>query len=434
MLHSLTIHDVGPLVRAEIALRPRLNVVTGDNGLGKSFLLELAWWVLTRTWASAPAWPRPEQQAHAHVHWRGSTTTHPVNPLVPSKSGSPARFDQPSQSWRERVGNDIHDAPTLFALADGSFAAWDPVRHVRWVEDHDTGGFEPESVGVTRFTPDELVHGLEHQGRAVSNGLIRDWVSWQRERPDESGRFAVLEAVLAALSEDPANPLRPGRPMRVFVDDAREFPTLEFAYGTTPLIHTSSAVRRIVGLAYLLVWAWHEHLGAAKLRGQAPASEIVLLLDEVENHLPPRWQRRILPALLAAIAALPGSPRVQLIATTHAPLTLAGLEPVFDPASDAIFHLAEAQTDRGVEAVLSELPWSPQGDAVNWLVSESFGLRQARSLDAERAIEAAEAFMRGEPWPAPLDTREAIHDALRRSLPDHDHFWPRWLVRIGVVA
>ena len=385
MLHSLTIHDVGPLVRAEMALRPRLNVVTGDNGLGKSFLLELAWWVLTRTWASSPAWPRPEQQAHAHVHWRSSTTTHPVNPLVPSKSGSPARFDQPSQSWRERVGNDIHDAPTLFALADGSFAAWDPLRHVRWVEDHDTGGFDPESVGVTRFTSDELVHGLEHQGRAVSNGLIRDWVSWQRERPDESGRFAVLEAVLAALSEDPATPLRPGRPMRVFVDDAREFPTLEFAYGTTPLIHTSSAVRRIVGLAYLLVWAWHEHLGAAKLRGQAPASQIVVLLDEVENHLHPRWQRCILPALLAAIEALPGSPRVQLIATTHAPLTLAGLEPVFDPASDAIFHLAEAKTDRGTEAVLSELPWSPQGDAVNWLVSESFGLQQARSLDAERA-------------------------------------------------
>ena len=206
-----------------------------------------------------------------------------------------------------------------------------------------------------------------------------------RETVCSTHRATALEAVLAALSEDPATPLRPGRPMRVFVDDAREFPTLEFAYGTTPLIHTSSAVRRIVGLAYLLVWAWHEHLGAAKLRGQAPASQIVVLLDEVENHLHPRWQRCILPALLAAIEALPGSPRVQLIATTHAPLTLAGLEPVFDPASDAIFHLAEAKTDRGTEAVLSELPWSPQGDAVNWLVSESFGLQQARSLDAERA-------------------------------------------------
>jgi recombinational DNA repair ATPase RecF len=49
MLQSLTIHDVGPLAHAEATLRPRMNVVTGDSGLGKSFLLELAWWVLTST-------------------------------------------------------------------------------------------------------------------------------------------------------------------------------------------------------------------------------------------------------------------------------------------------------------------------------------------------------------------------------------------------
>jgi len=53
---------------------------------------------------------------------------------------------------------------------------------------------------------------------------------------------------------------------------------------------------------------------------------------------------------------------------------------------------------------------------------------------AQRAIEAAEAIMRGEPSPAPLDTHEAIDAALRRLLPDHDHFWPRWLVRRGAVA
>lgn len=435
MLRSLALTDVGPLAHAELQLRPRLNVVTGDNGLGKSFVLELAWWALTRTWASSPAWPRPEQQEHASVDWRASTTTHPLHAMRASfVKWGPARFNRASQSWPEHRYDEVHDAPTIIALADGSFASWDPLRHVRWVEDVAAQSYRATPVGVTRFSADTLWQGLEHQGRTVSNGLIRDWVSWQRETPEESGRFAVLEAVLAALSEDPSQPLRPGRPMRVFLDDAREFPTLSFAYGTTPLIHASSAVRRIVGLAYLLVWTWHEHLSAAKLRGEAPAKEIVVLLDEVENHLHPRWQRRILPALLAAIEVLPGSPCAQLIATTHAPLTLAALEPVFDAERDVVFHIAEELSEQGAVATLNELPWSPQGDAVNWLVSEAFGLRQARSIEAERAIEAAEAFMRGEPWPAPLDTREAIHDALRRSLPDHDHFWPRWLVRSGAVA
>ena len=29
-----------------------MNFLTGDNGLGKTFLLDIAWWVLTQTWSS----------------------------------------------------------------------------------------------------------------------------------------------------------------------------------------------------------------------------------------------------------------------------------------------------------------------------------------------------------------------------------------------
>jgi recombinational DNA repair ATPase RecF len=34
----------------ELDLAPRLNLLTGDNGLGKSFLLDVAWWAMTRRW------------------------------------------------------------------------------------------------------------------------------------------------------------------------------------------------------------------------------------------------------------------------------------------------------------------------------------------------------------------------------------------------
>jgi hypothetical protein len=79
--------------------------------------------------------------------------------------------------------------------------------------------------------------------------------------------------------------------------------------------------------------------------------------------------------------------------------------------------------------VLEQGFWAKEGDAVNWLTSESFGLRQARSLPAEQAIEAAEAFMRGdrEGLPEHLDTKEGIDGRLRELLPDHDPFWASWL-------
>jgi hypothetical protein len=39
---------------------PRLNILTGDNGLGKSFLLDCLWWMLTGRESEEPIYPRPE--------------------------------------------------------------------------------------------------------------------------------------------------------------------------------------------------------------------------------------------------------------------------------------------------------------------------------------------------------------------------------------
>ncbi len=44
------------MVRGELG--ERLNVLTGDNGLGKSFVLDVAWWALTGTWVDRAVLPR----------------------------------------------------------------------------------------------------------------------------------------------------------------------------------------------------------------------------------------------------------------------------------------------------------------------------------------------------------------------------------------
>lgn len=50
MLKSLHLKNVGPAPEMQMELAPRLNLITGDNGLGKSFLIDVAWWALTRKW------------------------------------------------------------------------------------------------------------------------------------------------------------------------------------------------------------------------------------------------------------------------------------------------------------------------------------------------------------------------------------------------
>lgn len=62
MLKRLRLRNVGPAPELELELAPRLNLITGDNGLGKSFLLDVMWWALTQTWAREPA--RPAKGVH----------------------------------------------------------------------------------------------------------------------------------------------------------------------------------------------------------------------------------------------------------------------------------------------------------------------------------------------------------------------------------
>lgn len=50
MLTHLNLQNVGPAPKLELSFAPRLNLITGDNGLGKSFLLDIAWWAMTRRW------------------------------------------------------------------------------------------------------------------------------------------------------------------------------------------------------------------------------------------------------------------------------------------------------------------------------------------------------------------------------------------------
>ena len=50
MLKSIKLHGVGPVRDLSASFGERLNVITGDNGLGKSFLLDVCFWSLTGTW------------------------------------------------------------------------------------------------------------------------------------------------------------------------------------------------------------------------------------------------------------------------------------------------------------------------------------------------------------------------------------------------
>jgi hypothetical protein len=192
-------------------------------------------------------------------------------------------------------------------------------------------------------------------------------------------------------------------------------------------------MRRVLNLAYLLIWTWYEHTQACELLNRDPTKKLVLLVDEVEAHLHPQWQRSLLPIILELGKNLQSEIKTQVIATTHSPLVLASVEPYFKETQDRLF-LFEL---RDGDVTLGQVPWAKQGDTIGWLTSDIFGLKQARSREAEMAIEAAEALMRGEDmadYPPHLRTKKQIDKALRDLLPGHDPFWPRWIVETDFLT
>lgn len=78
----------------------------------------------------------------------------------------------------------------------------------------------------------------------------------------------------------------------------------------------------------------------------------ILLIDEIENHLHPTWQRRVIPALLKYF------PGLQIFATTHSPFVVAGLKA-------GQVHILQRDADSGVITASTNTE-----DIVGWTMDE----------------------------------------------------------------
>jgi predicted ATP-dependent endonuclease of OLD family len=304
-LHHLDLRYVGPTRHLLYEPSERLNVITGDNSLGKTFLLDCAWWALTGFWSDRSALPREDASKDGQ---KKPVVAFRLRPSARAKTFT-ATYKWEHHSWKHPTS--IRDAPKLvvYARYDGFFAVWDQAR-IESAEE--SNGDRPSQIVFSR---EELWDGKETQDahgreRWLCNGLL-----------------------------------------------------LRFPYGEVPIVNCSAGIQRIVTLGYLLVWAWFEHLQNSKLQRRDPGEKLVILMDEVEAHLHPRWQRLIAPALLDSVSQLGPKVFPQVHLATHSPMVLAGVEVVADNSRDSLHHLV--LEDNSVK--VNRMPWVRRGRADQWL-------------------------------------------------------------------
>lgn len=417
----------------KIDLARRLNLIGGDNGLGKSFLLDVAWWALTRTWAGEQI--RPPRQRYKIVRTEQGLKQVPVGRLLVPKisfdfdpsSGKRTTYeriyDRTTQQWKRGGGRPPSPGLILYARVDGGFCVWDPARNY-WKDAPSLGVQEPDRPDAFLFDSNSVWNGLKVGGTVHCEGLLRDWVNWQQT---EDSAFEQLTKILSYLSPKGTDlPLKPGDPMRVSID-VRKSPTLAMPYGDVPIQQASAAMRRIAAMAYLLVWAFREHKSAQEDFGKKPEARITFLIDEIEAHLHPRWQRAILPAMLDVAKELAPNANVQIIATTHSPFVPLSVETMVDEKQDALWDLD--LIEQKVE--LNKRGWEKRGDISGWATSDLFDLKSTRSMEGEAVISDLQAlYRRAATEDAAISKREvaAMEKRLQKVLPELDPIFARWRI------
>ena len=415
MLNHLKLKNVGPAPSMELKFGQRLNLITGDNGLGKSFLLDIAWWAMTRKWpaeinprltSGKKALPNSDKPPSIGFSFTGKSRQEDyVSSYLPRE-----------EAWTGRPGRPANPGLVFYAMADGSFAVWDAARNY-W---RTQGGVDVQDrIPAYVFSPAEVWDGLTGKdGKPLCLGLVMDWAGWQKEN---SAAFESLQAVLKAMSPSEKERLTAGELTRLSLDDARDIPTIRMPYGQdVAVLHASAGMRRILALAYLLVWTWEEHCKAARLLREEPTNQVVFLVDEVESHLHPQWQRKIIPALLAVAKTLIKKAEVQVITATHSPLVMASVEPLFDVEKDAWFDLDLERK----KVVLRQRDFEKHGSAANWLVSEAFDLPSGRAVQYEELVKKAEALLEQE-HPS-FDRIRDMNAKLVEALSPTDDFLFNW--------
>ncbi len=159
------------------------------------------------------------------------------------------------------------------------------------------------------------------------------------------------------------------------------------------------------GYKSMLAWLVHllvHLLAAVDWTGDIDEVRGMVLLDEVDLHLHPKWQQQIIPMLHECF------PNLQFIGCTHSPMTAGGAE-------DGDIILLEEQD--GDISIKQDLP-SIKGWRGDQILTGIFGLETSSSLEIKRRMDEY-AQLLGEPKPSPEQQKrlQELEDELETTIP-----------------
>ena len=380
-------------------------LLVGDNGVGKSTLLQcLAWMRPIPYYTRGPHRPDGIQpwlhdqdpptfdtllrDGARHTELRATMAEAP-DLRSPRSSTVNTGIELLAEDSRLKDVRLIESVNTPATTAEPFVITYAANRHMGR-QNADASEFEPVDLLQTDST--ELVDAAHVLSRLEYSAL-----------KDNPRSRACLHSMKRALTE-----------ILPFVGDAADIDILDPAepaggirfrtpYGNVPLHGLSlghrTATAWIIDLAWKLVRKYD--------RSDTPLAEpAVVLIDEIDLHLHPRWQRTIMKQFSDHF------PNVQFVATTHSPLMITSMTDV---------NVAVLRHTDGDHVVIENDPQVVESWRFDQTLVNLFELQTARSARIEALMTERETLLQEMPLTARAEERLQHIDDEMSALPTAEH-------------
>jgi predicted ATPase len=284
-------------LRWEVTPGPGWNVVLGDNGAGKStFLRAIAYallpvrergaiWLLVREWRRSTA---ASGQFAVHLHVEAERPREELDSFC--KYGA--------NGWTEHLRDETRR--NVFSAAFGPYRRF-------------TGG-DAEYEKMILGAPRTARHvSLFYEGFSLQESLA--WLKLLRfkELEEDAPSKALKRDLFAFVNQEGFLPN--GARLDHITSDHVVF--IDGNGAEIPVDELSDGYRSILSLTFELIRQLAAHYGADRVFNASATAVVapgIVLIDEVDAHLHPSWQRRIGVFLRRCF------PKIQFVVTTHSPL------------------------------------------------------------------------------------------------------------------
>ena len=325
---SLYFTEFGPFDEIEIAFDREVNVFTGPNNAGKTAALLMLGELLVYPFMAPDKLYRSESPKWI-LRYSSGTRMESIGGNLPSdpdtmvaafeaightcflpaqRAGTDFRASGPSsnqdlESRTEELVKRVARARPAALRRYGFEGLRNDIRQVVNAEHSELRKRRDLALTDSSWVDDEAI---------VQKIVDLDYAAYRQDRPEIRN---VIHKIISMVSE-----VTEGFPVSfagVGEDEGGLFPQVATPSGVVPLDVLSQGTQSVIQCLARLTIGYAEYYRFPADLDDKPG---VLVIDEIDAHLHPSWQRRIIPTLLRHF------PKLQIFCSTHSPLMLAGLK------------------------------------------------------------------------------------------------------------